>query len=369
MPLPLIIGAAAFAALGTAAKKAFDGYESHSQADAIVENAKRRYQEGKATFDQEDRKTQESLSELGSLELEVGRSFDEFSTIANNLLLQLNEGRQDKLNVNLPTHKLTQIEAYKFTALGVLGSIAGAGAAGVAAGFAVYGGVMTFAAASTGTAIASLSGVAATNATLAAIGGGALSAGGLGMAGGMAILGAAVAAPVLAVAAWAYASHGEDALKNAYAASIEANKATDKLKKATHSLRETREYTEKVQVALHDIFVVFQDYLGKLREIDRFISSAKNVSQDEEAINRLLQSITDDTMRYINNGYMLAAILTDIIVTPLFKLKQENGEFVMDENGVPVMEKDNDESLILNTEAIDAVIAKGKEEGGAILPA
>ena len=64
----------------------------------------------------------------------------------------------------------------------------------------------TFAAASTGTAIATLSGAAATNATLAFFGGGSLAAGGLGMAGGTAVLGGLVAGPALCVidysAAW-----------------------------------------------------------------------------------------------------------------------------------------------------------------------
>ena len=47
--------------------------------------------------------------------------------------------------------------------------------------------------ASTGTAIASLSGAVQTNATLASLGGGAMCAGGLGMAGGFSILGMAIA--------------------------------------------------------------------------------------------------------------------------------------------------------------------------------
>ena len=51
--------------------------------------------------------------------------------------------------------------------------------------------------ASTGTAIAGLSGIAATNATLAALGGGALAAGGAGIAGGMALLAGIVALPVV----------------------------------------------------------------------------------------------------------------------------------------------------------------------------
>ena len=58
---------------------------------------------------------------------------------------------------------------------------------------------MTFASASTGTAISTLSGAAATNATLAFFGGGSLATGGLGMAGGMYVLGGLVAGPALMV--------------------------------------------------------------------------------------------------------------------------------------------------------------------------
>lgn len=61
--------------------------------------------------------------------------------------------------------------------------------------------VSTFGAASTGAAIAQLSGVAATNATLAWFGGGSLAAGGAGMSGGALVLGGLVAIPLIAIAA------------------------------------------------------------------------------------------------------------------------------------------------------------------------
>jgi len=61
------------------------------------------------------------------------------------------------------------------------------------------GAAQALACASTGTAIASLSGAAATNATLAFFGGGSIAAGGLGMAGGTAVLGGLVAGPALLV--------------------------------------------------------------------------------------------------------------------------------------------------------------------------
>lgn len=67
--------------------------------------------------------------------------------------------------------------------------------------------------ASTGTAIASLSGAAATNATLAWFGGGAIAAGGGGMAAGMMTLGGLVAVPLIAFSAWKTHSKAEEILK------------------------------------------------------------------------------------------------------------------------------------------------------------
>lgn len=359
MPIPLIIGAAVAIALGYGAKKGIDGYQNHSEADEIIDVAKRRYNDKKFSFDAQEKTTQKSLEQLGLLELNIGKNFGEFSTLAEELLEKLNRGKQNKLKINLPKHQLEKIKNYTFTTIGVLGSAVGAGAAGAAAGFAIYGGVMTFAAASTGTAIASLSGVAATNATLAAIGGGALSAGGLGMAGGTAILGAAVAAPVLAIAAWVYASHGEEALSNARKARNEADKSIEKLGKAEQSLQRIEQYTSRVHVAIDGIYNTFHAYLEKLREVDQKIKRAKQFNED---VDQILQSMTDDVVQIVENGYVMAGILTDIITTPLFKVKMADAQPVQDKDGVPIMEKDEDGSMILNESAINKAITEGQNQ-------
>lgn len=85
------------------------------------------------------------------------------------------------------------------TAVQTLTTLAGGSAVGAAAGGLTFAGVGAFAAASTGTAISSLSGAAATSATLAWLGGGSIASGGLGVAGGTAVLGGIVAVPVALV--------------------------------------------------------------------------------------------------------------------------------------------------------------------------
>ena len=78
--------------------------------------------------------------------------------------------------------------------------MAGSVGAGAVTAVGVYGAVSFLGTASTGTAIATLSGAAAKSATLAWLGGGAIAAGGGGMALGTMVLGGVVAGPALLVA-------------------------------------------------------------------------------------------------------------------------------------------------------------------------
>jgi hypothetical protein len=361
MPLPLIIGAAALVTAAYGAKKGYDGYQKHSEADEIVKDAQQRYDRKKVAFDEQEQETTSALDQLGKKELEVGKSFNEFKILADKLLQQLNAGRQNKLEIKIPEHKLKNVENYSYTAIGVLGSVAGAGAAGAAAGFAVYGGVMALGAASTGTAISSLAGVAATNATMAAIGGGSLATGGLGIAGGTAILGAAVAAPVLAIAGWAYDSHGEEAVKNARKAEQEVAKAVEKLGRAIEQLGDTGEYVRKIRRTLMSIFGQFNQYFDTLKEIENCLQDARSRNAD---VGPVMARFNESIMRSIENGYALAAILVDVITTPIFKVKKVGGKVVENKDGMPVMETDADGSMVLNDTGLDTVLIKASSDAG-----
>ncbi|MHB0807184.1 hypothetical protein [Stutzerimonas nitrititolerans] len=363
MPLPLIIGAAALATAAFGAKKGYDGYQKHSEADEIVKSAQHRYDRKKSIFDEQEKETSHALEMLGRKELDIGKSLGEFKTLADKLLQQLNAGRQNKLEIHIPKHELQRIENYSYTAIGVLGSVAGAGLAGAAAGFAVYGGVMTLGAASTGTAISSLAGAAATKATLAAIGGGSLATGGMGIAGGTAILGAAVAAPVLAIAGWAYNSHGEEALRNARKADQEVNAAIEKLARAIKQLAATEGYARKIKQALLSIHDQFSLYFDSLKDIDNFLEDVAGRNADIDAA---LSNFNDEILRIIENGYALAAILVDVITTPIFKLKKEGQEIAKDGNGTPIMETNADGSMILNDTELEKALTEADARADAI---
>lgn len=363
VPLPFIIAGAAALAAGVGVKKGYDGHKKRSKADVIVDAAKGRYDAKRRDHAAHEKRANQALELLGEDELKIGQQLNEFKTIADALLKKLSASSGDRLEVRIPKHTLQDIERYSYQAIGVLGAIAGAGAGGAAAGFAVYGGVMALGAASTGTAISSLAGVAATNATLAAIGGGSLAAGGLGMAGGTMILGGAVCAPVLAIAGWAYNSHGEAALKKAEKVRREVADAVNKLGKAEKMLVETKTYAIDVRTVLLEVHGHFEDYFTHLKDVNRFVEDIKGRSVDTEAE---FLKLGDMVLRLINNGYALAAILVDMITTPLFRLQELDGEIVKDESGVPVMATDADGLKIVNSPALDSKIAETRGKAALI---
>jgi hypothetical protein len=103
-----------------------------------------------------------------------------------------------QINNNKEEVVIDKIEASLDLGLAAINASKGVGA-GLATATSSYFLVGQFAAASTGTAISTLSGAAATNATLAWLGGGSIAAGGGGVAAGTAVMGGIIAIPALAV--------------------------------------------------------------------------------------------------------------------------------------------------------------------------
>ena len=194
MPLPLIIGAAAAVAGIVGAGNAIGGATKMKKADDKMRAADSRHRRNVARFDRESKETNEVMDSLGNLELEILESFKSFSDTIERIQNRPNFEEYNKCGVELPKYNKEELEKVSVGAAIILGGLGGA-AVGTAGGFAAAGAttaaVMALGTASTGTAIATLSGAAATNATLAALGGGALAAGGGGMALGSAILGGA----------------------------------------------------------------------------------------------------------------------------------------------------------------------------------
>ena len=350
MPLPFILVGAAVALAGVGTKKGYDGFQDKSEANSILEKAKRDYDIASRDLEIDDKKVQQSLEELGELQLDIGKDFNEFQTIAEELLGKLNDASKTDIKINVPKYQRKRIERLSMGSVAYASKLAGGALGGTAAAYAVYGGVMALAAASTGTPIAALSGVAAYNATMAAIGGGSLAAGGLGMAGGAAILGGVVAAPVLAIAGWAFASHAEEALSKAQKTRDEVRDFQRQAQISRDYLQDTCQYVSKITLCLNRIRTIFNGYLEDLKIVEMAMRRGHGDILDQE----------DNIVRMVENGYAVAAILTDIITTPLFKVKENDGVPVVNEDGIPVFETNESGSKILNKTEIRKVIEVSK---------
>jgi hypothetical protein len=226
MPLPLIPIIAGAASLITGAigvKKGLDAKKLYEEAKEIGESAERRHRRAVRALEEKREQAHKCLEALGK------RKKDVFETTAR---VVVDLVRNARATAPLHEFKLTAISEEEVAVfqrdlaeISGLDVSVGAGQSVVLAALGaggVYAAVGALASASTGTAIATLSGAAATNATLAWLGGGSLAAGGLGVAGGMWVLGGLVAGPALAITGFTLASKAEEALTKAeeYAAEV-----------------------------------------------------------------------------------------------------------------------------------------------------
>jgi len=218
MPIPLILGAIA---LGTAAfggAKAVEGVGNMNEAQEIGERAQKQYKNAVSQMKADWEATNKLAEKYGQLQLDVkihtiGRFIAFMERIdrrASQTDMKFLAGLKDISVQQLKEYKAALIEAEQ-----VSKGIVSAAATGVATGYSAVGIVGLFGTASTGTAIAGLSGAAAWNATLAWLGGGAIAAGGGGMAVGAVVLGGIAIGPALAIGGFMLAGKGEEALTKA----------------------------------------------------------------------------------------------------------------------------------------------------------
>ncbi len=225
MPIPLIIGVAAGA---TGLYKSGKAIYDNSEASEINDDARSIAKNAEYKLDESRKNCQKSLQSLGQKKADiVAKNVHNFITTfekIKNVEFKVGEGlgnlTANQFNDVMLAEMRQTVDFVLESGLGIgSGSLAGALTA-----FGAYNGTMMFAAASTGTAISSLSGAAATNATLAWLGGGSLASGGMGVAGGTMALGALAAGPALLVAGWYMGSKAEKSLDDARSNRAQANK-------------------------------------------------------------------------------------------------------------------------------------------------
>lgn len=233
MPLPLLfIGVAAATGTIGAGKSVKAGIDA-STASKLNRSANDMVQEATDALNAQRDACGRALAHLGEEKLSVlngsiTRFLETFRKIKN-VDFRGSEGLDELSKLTIDSHDFEELEGLAHFAGSVAGGVAGGAASGAIVALGAYGAAQTFAAASTGTAIAALHGAAATNATLAFFGGGSLAAGGLGMAGGTMVLGGLVAGPALMVLGFVAGGAASKELDKAKANQAEATELAEQL--------------------------------------------------------------------------------------------------------------------------------------------
>ncbi len=208
-------------------------YPGH-KANELAKAAQERYERALEQLKTEEAATNKLAEEYGKVQLNVIKdTIGRFVAFIESIGRKASES--EKRILEGMDFSVQQLKEYKAAAIGAEKYfMAGAKSAGAAA--AGYGGAVGVAtsigAASTGTAISSLSGAAATNAMLAWFGGGAIAAGGGGMAVGAVVLGGITILPALAIGGFFAGREGEKAMTKAKEHEAQVNTAIADMKLA-----------------------------------------------------------------------------------------------------------------------------------------
>lgn len=245
MPIPLLIGAAALALAGVGIKKGVDANKSNNRAKDIVDSATERFDLARSDLEKQREELNSSLEKLGKLKVEI------FTNHIKRVveLTKLCKDAGSKLNiwsVN-DASEIAELEKMVENSLEISSGLLAGATSGALTAMGAYGSVGLFAAASTGTAISSLSGVAATNATLAWLGGGSLAAGGFGMAGGIAALGGILAGPAIAIVGYTLDSKAQENMTKAVAFSENTDIKIEKMTASRIEYQTMQEHAEELE--------------------------------------------------------------------------------------------------------------------------
>lgn len=296
MPLPLIpiaLGVASAATAFFGAKKGVDAKKSLDRANTDLKHAQGEFEEAKTYVEERKASTNAGLQDLGRLRLKTDagllKTYVELVSAVHNVSHKAISGGTLSVDTSMPTFDDMKVSAYQ--ASDMLKDGVAAVPVGVLTGVGAAGTVSMLGAASTGTAIASLSGVAASNATLAWLGGGSLAAGGWGVAGGTAVLGGVALGPVVAVMGLAAASKMNKQTTEVRSKEAEYQVATEQLHNAVVVLQAIDARVAEVSESIGKIAARFKPSLAKLHQL---ISAKQQLRVELE---RQAQQLRDEAAR------------------------------------------------------------------------
>ena len=330
MPIPIIVyllGTAAVATgifgIGKSVKAGIDIKKANStnkDANSIIKNAKWRLNTSRLS-------SRDAIEKLGTQKLEIldkgiNRFVKSFEQLRN-IEIENSVGLQELNKFKMDKQSFAELKEMGNFATSVLGGVSSGTLGGAITAFGAWGAAGHFAAESTGTLIANLSGAAATNATLAFFGGGSLAAGGLGIAGGTMVLGGIVAGPALAIMGLIVGAK----------ASAEKEKALANLATA-HKTAEELNTASDVCIAIRKRCYLFIELLERLTNmfnplLDQMETAINNHGADYSLFNI-------EEKKAVAGALSLAGTIKAVIDTPILnkegKLTNESAQIIREIN-------------------------------------
>ncbi|MBD5506865.1 MAG: hypothetical protein HDR05_02105 [Lachnospiraceae bacterium] len=292
------------------------------EVESLLNEAQSMYDNAKNKFESQKKQTTKSLENLGKVKVNAWAdgmdtfvtAFDTFKNVEMDRKIETNmnfigsdeEPKQMLMNIQNASMTANEVAKAGFAALGT----------GALVGIASYGGAMMFGTASTGTAIAALSGAAKTNATLAWFGGGAKAAGGLGMTGGKLVLAGVVVAPIVAVAAVIAGAKGKEKLAEAKKIHSEAEEAVSQMNVVTTGMEGIAKMSDNYSNFIKKLNKKFAPFL---QELDR-IKKSHPVDEDG-MINFNSLSVVEQKTLHVS--WLMAQIYYHVLSTPILNSKGE----------------------------------------------
>lgn len=267
MPLPLIAiaasaiaGATGIAAAGVGGKKMLGAKKEMKAIEAEHESNLRRLEEMNEA-------ATSAMDELGSLEIEVCKSFEGFTRLFEQIKNRPEFDEIEMGNFEVPKYDPEELKKVALAAGAVVGAVGGAGlgaASGLGAAFAAKGAIAAVCVASTGTPIASLSGAAATNAIMAVLGGGTVAAGGGGVALGTTVLGVASAGVGILVGGIVFAIVGRSMCGKVDEARRQKDEAAAQINAICEYLGKLKDLASRYRECLDTVYEAYYQHMRRL---------------------------------------------------------------------------------------------------------
>ena len=300
----------------------FESFTHSEEIQQLLKEAQTEYEDATERLEIQKNHTTRKLEELGSTKVnawsgDMRRFLDAFGAFANvQMVCKIDENYNflgknetpDQLIINMQNASYNANEILKLGAVSL--------GAGALMGIATIGGVGLFAHASTGTAIALLSGAAKKNATLAWLGGGAMAVGGAGIAAGKAVLGGVVLGAISVVGGLLSNASGEAKLAEAKRVHAEAMAASERMDVMITGMRGIESMSDNYKNFIIKLSGLFAPYLAELDSIARKYPRGADGKVDFNALSEMEQ-------KTLHLSWLLAQLYYHILSVPLLN---EQGE-------------------------------------------